>query len=270
MGRVKLVMTLLVRDEADVVDLNLAYHLARAVDQVIVTDHRSTDGTRERLQAWADREPRVRLLLEDREACDQSAYVTRMARMASRGDWVINNDADEFLWPEAGDLRQAVRRVPRSCSRLELRRLNFVARPDDGRPFYERMTACTTTDELGRPLRPKLAHRSGPRVIVGRGSHSVRGTPWPPRTCRRRLVTVLHFPARTLDQYRHKVAIGGATPGYEHKRIAAAHAALLHGTLDARYGADTRAHDGLVHDPRLHQFLSEKWEALLSTYGRDR
>jgi len=263
-------MTLLVRDEADVVDLNLAYHLARGVDEVIVTDHRSTDGTRERLQAWADREPRMRLLLEDREACDQSAYVTRMARMASRGDWMINNDADEFLWPEAGDLRQAVRRVPRGCSRLELRRLNFVARPDDGRPFYERMTACTTVDELDRPLRPKLAHRAGPRVVVGRGSHAVSHAPWPPRTCRRPLVTVLHFPRRTLDQYRHKVAIGGATPGYDHKRIAAAHAALLHGELDARYEDETRARDGLVHDPRLQEFLSEKWEALLSTYGRHR
>src|SRR4051794_4044595 len=55
MGRVKVVMTLLVRDEADIIDVNLAYHLARGVDEVIVTDHRSSDGTRERLEAWADR-----------------------------------------------------------------------------------------------------------------------------------------------------------------------------------------------------------------------
>ena len=105
-------------------------------------------------------------------------------------------------------------------------------------------------------------------MVVGRGSHAVRGAPWPPRTCRRPLITVLHFPARTLEQYRHKVAIGGATPGYDHKRMAAAHAALLHGELDARYEDETRAHDGLVHDARLQEFLSEKWEALLSTYGR--
>ena len=31
---VRVVMTLLVRDEADIVDLNLAYHLARGVDAV--------------------------------------------------------------------------------------------------------------------------------------------------------------------------------------------------------------------------------------------
>ena len=50
-------MTLPVRDEADIVDCNLAYHLARGVDAVIVTDHRSQDGTRERLEAWAGTSP---------------------------------------------------------------------------------------------------------------------------------------------------------------------------------------------------------------------
>ena len=268
-------MTLLVRDEADIVDCNLAYHLARGVDAIIVTDHRSRDGTRERVEAWAECDPRVRVLHENRERCDQSAYVTRMARMARRGDWVFNNDADEFLWPEAGDLREAVLDAPRTCSLLELQRLNFVPRPDDGRPFFERMTLrqANPVDELGRPLRPKLAHRAGARVIVGRGSHAVRRAPWPPRTCRRPLVTVLHFPARTLAQYRHKVEIGGATPGYEHKRIAAAHAAFLHGELDARYEAEARMDKGLVRDSRLRDFLasdSEKWEALLSTHGRHR
>jgi hypothetical protein len=166
---------------------------------------------------------------------------------------VLNNDADEFLWPESGDLKEALARVPRTCSRVELPRLDFVARHDDGRPFYERMTVRTTTDELGRPLRPKLAHRARARVEVGPGSHAVRGAGL--RTCRHRLITVLHFPRRTLDQYRHKVAIGGATPGYEHKRIAAAHAALLHGELDARYEAETQTDNGLVQDTRLRDFL---------------
>ena len=257
---------MLVRDEADVIDLNLAYHLARGVDEVIVTDHRSIDGTRERLKALDD--PRIHVLHEDGETIEQATWVTRMARMAHDlgADWVLNDDADEFLWPEAGDLKEALARVPRMCAKLELRRLDFVARPDDPRPFFERMTVRTGTDELGRPLRPKLAHRARAHVVVGPGSHMVRRAGW--RTCHRALVTVLHFPRRTLEQYRHKVAIGGATPGYDHKRMAAAHAALLHGRLDARYEQATRAHDGLVHDARLQEFLSEKWEALLSTYGR--
>ena len=49
----KLVMTLLARDEADVVDSWLAFHLNAGVDFVIATDNRSQDGTTEVLERYA-------------------------------------------------------------------------------------------------------------------------------------------------------------------------------------------------------------------------
>ena len=269
-------MTLLVRDEADIVDANLAYHLARGVDEIIVTDHRSQDGTRERVDAWAASDARVHVLHEDREDCDQAAFVTRMARMARRelgADWVLNDDADELLWPEAGaDLAAALARVPRGYGRLVLPRVTFVARPDDDRPFFERMTLrqADSVDEIGRPLRPKVAHRGSARATVGRGSHDVSLALWQARTCHEPLITILHFPRRTFAQYRHKVQIGGATPGYQHKTIVAAHTALQYGRLEERYRDEASLDTGLVEDTRLLDFFraSEKWEALLSTYGR--
>ncbi len=42
----KLVMTLRARDEADVVDAQIAFHLNAGVDFVVATEHRSQDGTR--------------------------------------------------------------------------------------------------------------------------------------------------------------------------------------------------------------------------------
>jgi glycosyltransferase involved in cell wall biosynthesis len=42
----KLVMTLLVRNEEELVAANLDHHLAQGVDLVIVTDNGSTDATR--------------------------------------------------------------------------------------------------------------------------------------------------------------------------------------------------------------------------------
>ena len=48
----KLVMTLLVRDEADIVDAQIAFHLAAGVDFVIATDNRSEDGTTRILERY--------------------------------------------------------------------------------------------------------------------------------------------------------------------------------------------------------------------------
>ena len=51
----KLVMTLLVRDEEDIVADNLDFHLAQGVDEVIVTDNGSSDATLEILRDYEAR-----------------------------------------------------------------------------------------------------------------------------------------------------------------------------------------------------------------------
>src|SRR5205807_478130 len=110
----KLVMTLLARDEADIVDAQVAFHLNAGVDYVIATDHRSTDGTTAILERYA-RAGYLRLLREEDVEYREVEWRTRMARLAASelgADWVINSDADEFWWPRGTDLKEVLTSIP--------------------------------------------------------------------------------------------------------------------------------------------------------------
>ena len=107
-------MTLLARDEADVVDAQIAFHLHAGVDFVIATDNASTDGTTEIFERY-ERAGRLRLLREPGDDMRQAEWVTRMARLAATehdADWVIHSDADEFWWPRGGTLEDVLATVP--------------------------------------------------------------------------------------------------------------------------------------------------------------
>jgi hypothetical protein len=199
----KIVMTLLVRDEADIVDEQIAFHLDAGVDFVIATDNRSRDGTTEILERYAS-EGRLHLIREPGEDLRQSEWVTRMARLAATdfgADWVLNADADEFWWPQGRGLEDVLAVVPARYGVVRAAWRNFVPRPDDGRPFSERMTARLCTPAFHHhPLstHSKSAHRAVSDVRVGRGNHEAFGEGllplrgWYP-------LEILHFPVRSLE-----------------------------------------------------------------------
>ena len=109
----KLVQTLVVRDEVDIVEDQLDYHLEAGVDFVIASDHGSTDGTTEILERYAREGHLLRIGVEG-EMRD-GPWRTHMARLAATeygADWVINTDADEFWMPRGGTLREVLDSVP--------------------------------------------------------------------------------------------------------------------------------------------------------------
>src|SRR5919106_5144173 len=110
----RLVMTLLARDEADIVDAQIAFHLGAGVDFVVATDNRSEDATTEILERY-EREGHLHLIREPGDDLRQSEWVTRMARIAATqfgADWILNTDADEFWWPRNGSFRELFATVP--------------------------------------------------------------------------------------------------------------------------------------------------------------
>ena len=243
----KVVMTLLVRDEADVLDSHLAFHFAAGVDFVIATDHRSVDGTTEILERY-EQEGRLRLIRERGEGLRQSEFVTRMARLAATehgADWILHSDADEFWWPRGDSLKDVLAAVPDRYGTVRGVWRSFLPRPDDGRFFAERMTvrlaAHAPINDPTSPFRPtaKIAHRADPQVRVANGNHDVHSrtlTPlhgWYP-------IEILHFPIRSVSQCERKYVTTFTAWDLERTPapfVARAYEAYRAGRLDAYYDA---------------------------------
>ena len=207
----KVVMTLLVRDEEDVLRDHLEYHLNSGVDHVVAIDHRSQDGSTEILESYA----RQGVLTHTREEgtfSQQGEWQTRMSRLAAAeygADWVIPSDADEFWMSRGSSLKDALRSVPNGVGLASGLQRNFVPQPGDGGWFVDRLTVRLAghapINDPATPFRPvvKVAHRGSPRVVISSGgAHRVfglGGAPggWYP-------LDVLHFPFRSREQSARK------------------------------------------------------------------
>jgi hypothetical protein len=204
-------MTLLVRDEEDVLAANLDFHFAQGVDFVIATDNLSVDRSPEILRSY-ERRGVLRYIHEPADDYNQFLWVTRMARLAAcehGADWVINNDADEFWWPRRGTLRDVLAVVPAAFGVVEAQRHNFVP-VEGGEPFHARMIWRETIslNSLGQPLPTKVAHRAAAGVLVAQGNHAVDGVA--PPAVMPADIEILHFPIRQRAQFTNKIAKGGA------------------------------------------------------------
>jgi glycosyl transferase family 2 len=214
----KLVMTLVVRNEADIIKANLDYHLANGVDFVIVTDHGSDDGTSEILCEY-EKAGAARVLREEERPHHQSRRMTRMAEMARcehGASWVINNDADEFWWPQVGTLRDVFAALPDRYGQIIVQRRNFrplLPPPNDepGGPFY-RQLVYRETDSPSIADVPKVAHRPRAGVVVAPGNHSIASACLPAVPAGG-LLEIFHFPMRSYEQFERKVLQIGI--GYE-------------------------------------------------------
>lgn len=216
----KLIMTLLVRDEEDVLRENIEFHRAQGVDFFIVTDNKSEDSTPDIIRHY-EAEGVARYIFEGDDNYNQTAWVTRMARLAATeyaADWVINNDADEFWWPRHGTLKATFAALEPPFNTLVAQRHDFVPVTEERDIFYRDMVyrKYESLNTKGNPLPPKVAHRGDPEVVVPQGNHWAE---LPEQgECAAGLVDIFHFPIRRYAQFTNKIVKGGQA--YERNKSA--------------------------------------------------
>jgi len=260
---VKVVMTLLARNEADVVDAQIAFHLHAGVDFVIATDNASTDDTAAIFERY-ERAGYLRLLREPGDDMRQAEWVTRMARLAATehdADWVIHSDADEFWWPRGGRLKDVLATVPERYSVVRGCWRHFLPRPDDGSFFAERMTV-----RLAVPAHPgaketifhahqKIAHRAHPGVEIEAGNHNAEAPGLLPLRAWHPL-EVLHFSLRSVAQVERKGLHGGWLRNPDPRYEPTLHQILLaEAQRDGRVGAFYAGH--AINDEALAGGLAD-------------
>ena len=246
-------MTFLVRNEEDILEENIRFHKEMGVDNFLVMNNLSTDRTKEIIEELS-REIDIEYFDQAEDDYNQGEWVSGMARKAATdhgADWVINNDADEFWIPECGNLKTLLSSLPPETAVLNVHRHDAVLQckaesklSGVSHPVFSEVFEKGSLDSMGRPLEHKVLHRASSTATVAQGNHSVDGVPGAIVDAGDRLM-ILHYPYRALDQYKRKIALGGA-------------AYARNDTLHEEVGRTWRTHFDGLEDGTIEGFWSDR------------
>jgi hypothetical protein len=223
----KLIMTLLVRDEADIVRHNIEFHLRKGVDFIIATDNGSIDGTRDILREYEEKGV-LHLIDEDRHDHSQAQWVNRMGTMAREefgADIVFHCDADEFWLPRSGNLKSEISRRVEDILNIDV--IHVLLNDKDGNERFPEDTRYAVVN----PIEPDdymedtinnnfYLYKNPPKVIfrtsrknfeVSTGNHFVINTDWNILSGKSYDIVIYHFPIRNKLQFFSKVINAGCS-----------------------------------------------------------
>lgn len=275
----RIIMTLLVRDEEDIIAANLEFHHMMGVDGFVVTDNNSTDKTPEILEEYRRRGWVLEIIRETATGYEQKRWVDRMiwiAKTTYGADWIINADADEFWFPASGSLKQEA-----GTTRANVIACNLISvYPTDGEQWYEWKQTVRQPESVPKdvpPLhrhsifskvdQPKVMHRADGYLQIHMGNHKVSMLP----CCRRRSqdITIYHYNYRDQERFIRKMLNGSRELLSHRGRHGGRHwryfgELLRHESPEAVYsGVIEREHFsalkelGYLHENKIQPLLSE-------------
>ncbi len=217
----KLVMTILVKNEADIIETNIRFHADQGVDSFLVMDNASDDNTPDILEKLS-KDFDVHVVHNPSTDYQQEKWMTELAIKARKelgADLVISNDADEF-WSAANStsLKDA---LDSKDSVVTVPRYNFIQsreamNADD--PFWQCMNKVVSPivysrdDQLHRMGLAMPLVKISPKVIVNpKGLIKIKGgnhrakhlRRWADRNTDK--IEVHHYPIRNYQQFEKNI-----------------------------------------------------------------
>lgn len=195
-------MTLLVKNEIDLIKTHINYHLPQ-IDLLVVMDNCSTDGTYEYIKGLKD--DRIVLLTQAAQNYAQKLWVSRMIQTAIRlgADWVINADADEFF---VGNIRGLIEKAqeqgynqiyPKGTVFYTTEPHNPESNPIKEMVYRDHSTVKYYSD--------KVIHSTSGFLSVSQGNHWVFFDPsTQPKVLHTDEIKLFHYPVRSWQQFLNK------------------------------------------------------------------
>lgn len=211
----RLIMTLLVKNEEDMLEENLIFHKAMGVDEFIITDNNSSDRTPEIIRKYKEKGWIVEAIEEKATDYQQKKWVDRMiwkAKSVHKADWVINADADEIWYAPFGDLKTELVSSQANVLTCEMK----CVYPEEGKPFWQWGQTVEVVNDLERynlsryslfaRQNKKVIHRTAGYIQISMGNHKV--TMFPKKVAKSN-IRIYHYNIRGKKPFLEKMINGG-------------------------------------------------------------
>ena len=219
---IRLAMTLLVKNEVDIIEDNIRYHAKQGVDCFAVMDNGSDDGTRELLQSLKS-EFDLDIIDQPEQNYQQAKWMTELAfyaRDEMAADLVISNDADEFWSSNSGGSLKEHLRLNESV--VTVKRHNMALSEEALKPNFHYMDTdlvvknpifYDSNAQINDAAVAMLLIKISPKTIINPyglvrlkgGNHRAKHG-W--RLVNKRdeaNITVYHYPIRNYQQFKANI-----------------------------------------------------------------
>jgi glycosyl transferase family 2 len=222
----KIVVSLGVKDEVDLIASTLEHLFAIGVDFVVVCDLESSDGTTDVLERYRSRGKIWHFQLGQHASHEEWERANLELLAQTDADWIVFLDADEFPVPATGQLRDSAAfaradvvtldrfnvplgsarpTLPERLTREHYDELMLVVHPVA--EFWERLKTAPNLPWLLGPILPRVAARPDCIAGITLGAHDVVPPAGRPvRRERARDLVVAHVPFTTGHRFARKVA----------------------------------------------------------------